>query len=246
MIDGNFRMRCVDSYSNGFLINKEYDVIDGHIHHENGISAGVYNSVDKINNEFCSQFELVEKEKENMRKWNGKIRCVSTEGYTCFTKGKVYEINDGSITTDNGHIDYKYKSLSDFRNRVRAKFEEVFEDDLRELIKPCMVVVTRNGDKHITMQTVDGIILVDKDGRFLDVKSLDVDLKARYRVFERNDVMKVYGLKKFTTEMLNIDEEHRDLLWKREEKSPQQIKIEEIERKQRELADELAELRKDM
>lgn len=37
-----------------------------------------------------------------------------------------------------------------------------------------------------------------------------------------------------------------ETLWKLEEKSPQQIKLEELELKQREIADEMAKLRKEM
>lgn len=248
MNNGNFKVKCVMSCSKNLSIGKEYDVVDGYIYHENGKSIMQYYSIEEINNQFLSQFELVEeKENENMSKWNGKIRCLSTEGYTCFTKGKVYEINDGSITTDNGHVDYKYKSLSDFRNRVGAKFEEVFDDDLRKLIKPCMLVRCRDRVLRMAIQCEGEIVLKTSESiRYIDFSNYDNNLLLKKRTMEYLDIIEVYGYTNSRFTSLEIRKDYRDLIWKREEKSPQQIKIEEIERKQRELADELAELRKDM
>ena len=44
----------------------------------------------------------------------------------------------------------------------------------------------------------------------------------------------------------DISTSNRPLIWKREEKSPTQLKLEELEKKQREIADEMEKLRKEL
>ena len=184
-----------------------------------------------------------------MSKWNGKIRCLDAKGLArVYTKDKVYEVVNGSIFRDDCTSSPIHESFDEWCRLRGGKWEEVKEiEDLREIIKPCMLVKCRNGEYRIVLQYSDGIILdgFDKQG-FIDIHRYNKDLTMCDEDSREFDIIEVYGYSFLTSHILSAWEPQRQLIWKREEKTPQQIKIEEIERKQRELADELAELRKDM
>ena len=117
--------------------------------------------------------------------------------------------------------------------------------DLRELIKSCYVVRIRDGrwliafaEQHgrIGLNDIDnisyGVTLVSNFKK----KTLDHDFDSRY------DIMEIRGYAENNQEIIAI----RDVVWEREEKSPTQIKLEELEKEQRKIADEIAELRKEL
>lgn len=89
------------------------------------------------------------------------------------------------------------------------------------------LVECRNGVKKMLMPNEYRTVLVSKDGFYYDLNSLKDDLTTDFD--EDFDIMKVYGLSKFSTEVLTFDIDHRDLLWERE-KSKKEMTISEIEK----------------
>jgi len=117
--------------------------------------------------------------------------------------------------------------------------------DLRELIKPCYVVRIRDGrwliaftikDNGINFNEIGDISIgVTKLSNF-DKRLIDKDGYSQY------DIMEIRGYAE--TEQKNIGT--TKIIWKREEKTPTQIKLEELETEQRKIADKIAELRKEL
>lgn len=245
MSDGNFKIRCIESFSNEFHVGKEYDVIEGNIYHNGGISVLQYSSVEQINQQFCSQFELVEEGGKNMSKWNGKIRCIDNNNVRWYTTGKIYEVKDG-VFFDDEYDKEEIESFEAWSAGRGSKWEEV-KEDLRELLKPCMMVKCRDGILRMVVQCEDGLIIKRFNGNdWILISDYNDDLTLVKRVNEHLDIIEIYGYEKFHGKSLQPSINSRELLWKREEKSPQQIEIEEIEAEQRKLADRLAKLRKEM
>lgn len=125
MNNGNFKIKCIKSFSNEFHVGKEYDVIEGNIYHDGGISVLQYSSVEQINQQFCSKFELVEEGGKNMSKWNGKIKCVGMadkSGWANYTKGKIYDVKNGVIITDSG-MSVNGESFEYFCDKSCARWE---------------------------------------------------------------------------------------------------------------------------
>ena len=117
--------------------------------------------------------------------------------------------------------------------------------DLRELIKPCYAVRIRDGrwliaftikDNGINFNEIGDISIgVTKLSNF-DKSLIDKDGYSKY------DIMEIRGYSQTNQKNIRI----RDVIWKREEKSPTQIKLEELETEQRKIADKIAELRKEL
>ena len=58
--------------------------------------------------------------------YNGKVVCVEAfEGYT--TKGKIYEVVDGTITYENGMKSRKHKTIEDINKHMISQFIELVE-----------------------------------------------------------------------------------------------------------------------
>ena len=122
----------------------------------------------------------------------------------------------------------------DYIEEIKEEGENKMED-LRELIKPCYLLVLEDGKKVKTIETQDGIA-IQYDG--ISMSGWD-NLSC---VISR--VKKVYGLCRYGAKQGEFSEEYRELIWKRNELSPTQLKLEELEKKQREIADEMEKLRK--
>lgn len=174
-----------------------------------------------------------------MRYW----KCIGNEYNQCFTIDKIY-------STDNNEYKLKDDRNNEYPTQVTkmcsAKFEEVKKgenkmEDLRELIKPCYVVVRRDGSIAGVFEGKRGMRLQASMGTsFCDVMDYDKNLEKRDKEY---DIMEVYGLPNYS---MDISINNRELIWKREEKSPIQLEIESIELEQRKLAGRLSELRKEL
>jgi hypothetical protein len=167
-----------------------------------------------------------------MRKW----KCIETKKQN-FTAGKIYEENqNGYLTNDFGIVDICFPI-----NFANTKFEEFKGFTLADL-KPCMVVVRRDGSVCGTFQLKDELKLQeDLNGVNCCTDNYNDDLTSK--LSKKFDIMQVYN---FSDNFFEISIEQRELLWERIEKSPRQLKLEELETKQREIADEMAKLRKEM
>ena len=181
-----------------------------------------------------------------MSKWNGKIRCLDTNAELHYTKNKVYDIKDGIITFDSGERHGVHENLADFLCYTGAKFEEIIDmRDLRKMLKPCMLAKFLDGTFGIVVQCGRGVVLKRFDSMdWMKVDDYGKDLKTIRRVSAELDIIKVYGCAWLIQDVLSPIAGSRELIWKREEKTPQQIEIEQIEAEQRKLADRLSELRK--
>ena len=185
---------------------------------------------------------------------NFKIRALeSDENY--FNKGDVIEFKDGQAMWIDGRVSLKYKNFEDFiaQNYEWEKDIELIKEegenkmeDLRELIKPCYVVKLRNGDLAICLERVNNVIgmndINDISIGFTNIELLDDQLRDTYKN-SNYDIMEIYGYPNGADQKIVKD---RPLIWKRTEISPIQLKLEELEKKQREIADEMEKLRKEL
>lgn len=191
-----------------------------------------------------------------MRKW----KCTKNEqGRGSFTVGKIYEsddfgcglINDIGTVFSTLPVTNTEKDGLFFRN---SKFEEVkdftFADFTLADLKPFMVVELRDGRLAMVVEIEDCLnlnLLSDLNYGITWLASYSADLTQKEILINGKsgyDIMKVYGFSRYYHDILSI--ESRELIWERKEKSPTQIKLEELEAKQREIADEMAKLRKEV
>ena len=115
-------------------------------------------------------------------------------------------------------------------------------------LKPCMVVELRN--KWIArIEEVNGglcVSVVNKETDWSELCDYNEDLTYAWAGDKSWDIMKVYGFCDYGCGKFLLNTECRELLYERIEKSPQQIKLEELENKQREIADEIRNIREEM
>lgn len=180
-----------------------------------------------------------------MRKW----RCIKSNNKKCFTVGKIYTTDDNgyNLIGDDGEDGW----CPIWQMCENAEFEEIYEDEeiqsfTQSDLKPCMFVKLRGYEEWcIIIQAKDGLHINSlKDMHCISSVENYVDFKNRTSsVVGIFDIVEVKDLNSSTSSHTIINSK---TLWKLEEKSPQQIKLEELELKQREIADEMAKLRKEM
>lgn len=125
-----------------------------------------------------------------------------------------------------------------------VKMKEFTKSDLQ--VGYVVEVADKENNKTFLMKVENG-----KEGKCLSSKEawFPIDnLKENmiYKsVFNNYVVTKIYG---FSTNInaWKVSTDSRDLLWERVEKSPLQIKLEELEKQQRTIADEIASLREEI
>jgi len=89
---------------------------------------------------------------------NFKVRCINSTNATLFTENKIYEIKDGSLTTDNGKTISSYiNDMVDLEVYLCSEFE--FE------------LVSEDNDKSLKEKLLDwnkeySIIVKHRDGEF--------------------------------------------------------------------------------
>ena len=144
-----------------------------------------------------------------MRYW----KCIESGNENKFTVDEIYstwEDGDGLIA-DNGETGW----INPSRMSKVAKFIEVKEEgenkmeDLRELIKPCYLLVLKDGTKVKTLEIQSGIVIQYADG-YWDKLSAVLD-----------KIEKVYGFCPHGAEKGEFSEEDRPLIYER--KSPTQL-----------------------
>lgn len=134
-----------------------------------------------------------------MSKWNGKIKCVGMadkSGWANYTKGKIYDVKNGVIITDSG-MSVNGESFEYFCDKSCARWEEVFDDDLRELLKPCMLVRCKDSLLRMVIQCEDKLIIkrFDSNG-WIDISDYNDDLTLAKREKEELDIIEIYGYEK--------------------------------------------------
>lgn len=184
---------------------------------------------------------------------NFKVRALKTHA-DFFTNGDIFVFKNGRTTWKNGNESFDYDNFLELINNngwvdlleeVKEEGEDKMED-LRELVKPCYVVKIRGENEWcLAMNRRDGTIgfnSINNIGRGITrMSSLDKNLLDDSKMSEY-DIMEIRGY----ADVNQFEIETRPLIWKRTEKSPTQLKLEELEKKQREIADEMEKLRKEL
>lgn len=148
---------------------------------------------------------------------------------TCYTRSMYSE------------IDF-YKGIS----REIVEWRDFMKNEFTKAdLKPCMVVVLRSGDICRIEQLRDKIVICNSRNEN-SWNALRYDENLLYTGVSGSgwDIMEVYGFGDVGSVDYLFKIGGRELLYKRIEKSPAQIKLEELESKQREIADEIAKIRK--
>ena len=179
---------------------------------------------------------------------NFKVKCLDTTGCNkSYTNGKIYEVVDGVFTCDDGYNILGIDSFDDFNNMTSAMWGLVEDSsDLRKLIKPCYVVRFRGENEWcLAMNRRDGTIgfnsINDIRRGITRMSGLDKNLLDNSKMPEY-DIMEIRGY----ADVNQFEIETRPLIWERTELSQTQLKLEELEKKQREIADEMEKLRKEL
>lgn len=185
-----------------------------------------------------------------------RFKCLSvdTTNMRHFTIGKIYETDNNMLNyrLDGGNIASYCPLIEDGDVERGLVFEEIKEEgenkmeDLRELIKPCYVVRFRGEESWcLAMNRTDGTIGFNSINNIrrgiIRMSSLDENLLDNSKMSEY-DIMEIRGYGDVNQSDIN----NRPLIWKRIELSPTQLKLEELEKKQREIADEMEKLRKEL
>ena len=164
-----------------------------------------------------------------MSNWNGKVRCVSAFG-RYLTKGEICEVRNGFFTTENGEQWGEFNDINELNRKSPSQFEEIsIPQPHKSLLKSGMKVVYRDGGERYV---------------FLPANKLLFDcgsVAASLLLFSDSLLVDKY---KNDCDIMEIYTEDGELIAKREEKSVKAVKIEELEKRMRELADELAELKR--
>ena len=172
-----------------------------------------------------------------MRYW----KCVST--YGSFTVNKIYMSDDygKNIVDDDGTPYNKHANNFIFTSFKEIKEGEVKMEDLRELIKPCYVVKMRDETWCVAIKEATdlGFYRISRTDMIgiSSISSYNESLNNR-----NDDAYDIVEIREYVPCIL-FSYENAKLVWKREEKSPQQLEIESIEADMRKLANRLNELK---
>ena len=169
-----------------------------------------------------------------MSNWNGKVRCVFS-GTNTWKLDKVYRVVNGRLEDEFGigNNIYKYKDVAELNSVMASQFEEVLNipQPHKSLLKSGMKVVYRSGVERYVFLPAD--VFMDENGatgNSLSYYSDDMLFKSCFYSPNSQDIMEIYT-------------EDGELIAKREEKSAKDTKIEELEKRMKDLADEIAELK---
>ena len=164
-----------------------------------------------------------------MSNWNGKVRCVFS-GTNTWKLDKVYRVVNGCLENEHGMGNNRYKNVTELNSVMASQFEEVLNipQPHKSLLKSGMKVVYRDGSERYVFLPANKLLF--DCGSVTTSLSLFSDSLLVDEHKNDCDIMEIYT-------------EDGELIAKREEKSAKDTKIEELEKRMRELADEIAELK---
>jgi len=182
---------------------------------------------------------------------NFKVKCLNNNGfYKLYTIGKIYEIKNGIFENDYMGI-IPVNEIKDLKGLTSATWELIEEEgetkmeDLRELIKPCYVVVHVDDTLSKVEINCNNEKIISGDTHWCNLHSLSKELLG-YCGDSNATTKEIYGYSEYNNIAYKLSIEGRPLIWKREKepiKSPTQLEIESIELEQRKLADRLDKLK---
>lgn len=167
-----------------------------------------------------------------MSNWNGKVRCITSE-IGVWKAGKIYKVVNGWVEKENGMSCHNYNDINDLNCLMSSQFEEVLDipQPHKSLLKSGMKVVYRNGSHRYVLLETNGLYNPYTCNFSLPISEYNENLIRASDISSPYDIMEIYD-----GEML---------IAKREEKSAKDTKIEDLEKRMRELVDEIAELKGD-
>jgi hypothetical protein len=167
----------------------------------------------------------------------GKFICIKQNGIGKFmTKGKVYEFKNGTTVTNSGNNTFKVTDLEEFNNIFITKLAPYDPQQPKDILTIGRIVKHRNGKMGFVLK--ESIIYNERMG-FVSEYFENLE-----HVIDEWSIIEIYEYtvtSHFKTDG-NVGD-LGDLVWKREEKTAQQIEIERIENKMRKLADDLKNLK---
>lgn len=169
-----------------------------------------------------------------MSKWNGKIRCVDTDGYDFYTKDKIYEVRNGIFLKDNGNVEDGHESFTEWCYCSSAKWEEVDESILPlSDLKDGMIVELNNGDLRLVC---DGWLMGASSSKEIREYNDKLEYICNYKEW---NIKAIYTRKvHFLNGMTN--KANLTLIWERESENSKQIK--ELNTRLSQLKSELSEV----
>ena len=164
-----------------------------------------------------------------MSNWNCKVRCVVAET-NIWKVGKIYRVENGCVERENGEISsFAYRDIADLNENMASKFEEIsIPQPHKSLLKSGMKVVYRNGSHRYVLLETNRLYNPHTRNFSVPISEYNENL-IRSLGTSPYDIMEIY--------------DGEILIAKREEKSAKDIKIEELEKRMRDLADEIAKLK---
>lgn len=185
---------------------------------------------------------------------NFKIRALKDYA-RFFTNGEVYEFRNGICTWDYGYKSRLYESFEQFIEKNSMFWKGCFElikeegenkmEDLRELLKQGYVVVHIDDTLSKVEMNSEGKLVISGDDHWCLVDKLTKELYG-YNGSPKVAIKEIYEYSYYNSHAHKVSLDGRELIWKRTEFSPTQLKLEELEKKQREIADEMEKLRKEL
>ena len=176
-----------------------------------------------------------------------RFKCLSvdTTNMRHLTIGKIYETDDNMLNyrLDGGH----YCPLIENGDvACGLVFEEIKEEgenkmeDLKELLKVGYIV--KFEDNKLSKIEINSYAELSFSGEhWFPLERLKSDL-----TYSDMKIIEVYGRCSSNADAWKLSTDNRELIWKRTEISPTQLKLEELEKRQREIADEMEKLRKEL
>lgn len=148
----NCKVKCVEANitmlgGKDWTVGKVYEIEDGRIKDDTGYVWGNngkgYHDISELNNQLRSSYMAIARfveYKEEPKSWNAKVKCnwVGQPNDSVWKLGKIYEVKDGTITDESGHI-WRHvlglpfdnlqnlNALMKLGTRSSATFEEVEE-----------------------------------------------------------------------------------------------------------------------
>lgn len=162
----------------------------------------------------------------------GFYRCVFATEPAMFKKGNIYRAKKGRLTRENGTTGYYYSGLNDLNETNSSfKFEKApTPSPHKSLLESGMKVVLEN--KTVCYVLLETDSLHSKEGLKITTLSFyDENLNRT------DKISREYG------ESVSEIYDGEALIAKREEKSAKDTKIKELEKRLRDIADEIAELK---
>ena len=168
-----------------------------------------------------------------MSNWNGNVRCIASDTGV-WKAGEIYKVVNGRVQKENRMSCHDFRDINNLNSLMDSQFEEVLDipQPHKSLLKSGMKVVYRSGIEKYVFLPAD--VFMDENGttgNSLSYYSDDMLFKScSFSSPSSQDIMEIYT-------------EDGELIAKREENSAKDTKIEELEKRMRELADEIAELK---